>query len=89
MSALRVVVDGVALPQEQAHAFWRRFSLWMEEHPGDLGGFSRAEGYASVHPEMHDGAPSLVASRLSPQGAYGPAPKKSAASQAKVRRRRR
>jgi hypothetical protein len=75
---LRVLVDGVALPDSEATAFWRRFSVWMDEHPGDLGGFAKTEGLSSVRPEMHDGTPVLVASRSAPQVAYGPAPKKKA-----------
>jgi hypothetical protein len=72
--SLRVVVDGAAMPEEPARAFWARFSAWMEEHRGDLGGFARAEGLASVHPEMHGGEPVLVASRTTAQAAYASAP---------------
>ena len=75
---LRVTVDGKALLEDEARAFWQRFSAWMEEHASDLGGFARSEGLASVHPEMHGGAPTLVASRTAPQKAYTTAPKKSA-----------
>jgi hypothetical protein len=78
MSALRVVVEGEPLPDDDARGLWRRFSDWMEGHPGDLAGFAREEGFASVHPEMHDGAPALVLSRVAAQKPYGPAPKKSA-----------
>ena len=73
---LRVTVDGKPLPEDEARAFWHRFSAWMEEHAGDLAGFARTEGIASVHPEMHGGAPVLVASRTAPQKAYTTAPKK-------------
>ncbi|HEV3194350.1 MAG TPA: hypothetical protein VGY54_27810 [Polyangiaceae bacterium] len=76
MTALRVLVDGVSLPDEEARAMWHRFSAWMEDHVGDLAGFAHAEGLASVHPEMHNGLPVLVASRSAPQRPYGPAPKK-------------
>ncbi len=78
MSTLRVVVDGEALSNEEAVAFWKRFSAWMDEHPGELGGFARSEGLSSVRPEMHDGVPVLVASRTAAQGAYGTAPRKAA-----------
>jgi hypothetical protein len=71
MSALRVVVDGKPLPDDEARTLWRRFSAWMSEHVGDLGGFARAEGFASVRPEMHGGVPVLVASRTEPQVPYG------------------
>lgn len=70
MSLPRVLVDGQALPTEEAIAFWKRFSAWMDEHPGDLAGFARTEGLSSVTPEMHSGAPVLVASRTAPQKPY-------------------
>ena len=73
------MMDGKPLLEDEARAFWQRFSAWMEEHAGDLAGFARAEGVASVHPEMHGGAPVLVASRTAPQKAYTTAPKKPAA----------
>jgi len=81
--SLRVVVDGAALPDSEAAAFWRRFSAWMDAHPGDLGGFARTEGLSSVRPEMHDGTPVLVASRSAPQAPYGPAPKRKSRGRAK------
>jgi hypothetical protein len=59
MSLLRVLVDGEPLPAEEGLAFWKRFSVWMDEHPGDLVGFAKSEDLASVHPEMHSGAPVL------------------------------
>jgi len=77
MSFLRVTLDGEPLSTEEGIAFWKRFSAWMEEHPGDLAGFAKSEGLASVHPEMHDGSPVLVASHTAPQKAYTTAPKKS------------
>ena len=80
MSALGVLVDGKPLPLDEARAFWKRFSSWMEEHPGDLAGFARAEGFASVHPEMHEAGPVLAVSRSTAQRAYGPAPKKASAT---------
>ena len=73
---LRVLVDGAPLADPDARALWRRFSAWMEEHPSDLGGFARAEGFASVHPELHGGEPVLVVSRVAPQRPYAPAPAK-------------
>jgi hypothetical protein len=83
MSVLRVLVDGEPLPTAEAIAFWKRFSAWMDEHPGDLAGFAKGEGLASVHPEMHDGGPVLVASRTGPQRPYGVAAKKKAPRPAK------
>ena len=76
MSALRVLIDGEPLAAAEAIAFWKRFSDWMEAHAGDLAGFAHSEGLVSVHPEMHDGAPVLTASRTAPQRPYGVAPKK-------------
>jgi len=76
MSLLRVLVDGEPLPTEEGIAFWKRFSAWMEEHPGDLGGFASSEGLTSVNPEMHAGAPVLVASRTAAQKPYTTAPTK-------------
>jgi hypothetical protein len=78
-SALRVVVDGEPMPVEEAIAFWKRFSAWMDEHQGDLGGFAKSEGLASVQPEMHSGAPVLVASRTAAQKPYTTAPKRTGA----------
>jgi hypothetical protein len=76
VSLLSVILDGQSLPTEEGLAFWKRFSGWMDEHPGDLAGFAKSEGLASVHPEMHDGAPVLVASRSATQKPYTTAPKK-------------
>lgn len=70
-NALDVLVDGVKLPENEARAFWERFSDWMEEHKGDLGGFAVQEGYASVRPAISDGRPVLVASRSAAQVSYG------------------
>ena len=68
--SLRVLVDGVALSDEDGRAFWGRFSAYMEEHKGDLAGFAKQEGYASVHPSLQGGHPVLLASRSAPQGVY-------------------
>ena len=57
MSLLRVLIDGDPLPDLEAIAFWKRFSVWMDENPADLKGFAEAEGFSSVSPEMHSGAP--------------------------------
>ena len=73
MTALRVLVDGASLPDGEARTLWKRFSDWMEAHPGDLGGFAAAEGLASVHPAMQGGSPVLVASRTAPQRPYSSA----------------
>lgn len=84
MSALRVVIDDAPLPSEEAVAFWKRFSTWMDDHPGDLAGFAQGEGLASIRPEMHDGAPVLVGSHSAPQVPYGNAPQHNAAKPAKA-----
>jgi hypothetical protein len=67
---LAVVVDGVPLPEAEARAFWERFSAHMDASKGDLAGFAKAEGLSSVHPEMRNGEPVLVASRSAPQRPY-------------------
>jgi hypothetical protein len=82
MSRLGVIVDGVPMPEEEARAFWQRFSAHLEEKRGDLAGFAQAEGFASVHPETHGGLPVLVVSRTAPQKAYGNAPKRPGGSPA-------
>ena len=67
---MRVVIDGTALPDAEARAFWERFSTWMEDHPGDLGGFAKTEGYASVHPTVESGQPVLRVSKTATQQPY-------------------
>ena len=74
MGALVVVVDGEAMEEALAKAFWQRFSAYMEAHKGDLGGFAVSEGLASVHPELRDGRPALIASRKATQRPYANAP---------------
>jgi hypothetical protein len=76
MGELRVILDGEPMPAEEALAFWRRFSEWMEGHVGDLAGFAAAEGLQSVRPELHGGAPVLVASRSRAQVPYATAVKR-------------
>jgi hypothetical protein len=71
-----VLIDGEPLPDVEAIAFWKRFSTWMDAHPADLAGFAKSESLASVTPEMHAGAPVLVASRSAPQKPYTSAPKR-------------
>jgi hypothetical protein len=70
MSRLKVLVDGVAMPEEQAREFWKRFSAHMEANKGDLAGFAKAEGFASVHPVMGPGGAELHVSRDAPQKPY-------------------
>jgi hypothetical protein len=73
--ALEVTIDGVKLPEDEARAFWQRFSAHMEAHKGDLGGFAKSEGLASVVPESGRGGASLRCSRAAPQPAYSNAAK--------------
>ena len=73
-AALAVIVDGQALAEEEARAFWGRFSAYMEANKGDLLGFAKQEGFASVHPEMRAERAVLVASRSAPQRGYANAP---------------
>jgi hypothetical protein len=67
---LAVVVDGTPLPEEEALAFWDRFSTWMEDHRGDLAGFAATEGFASVHPGVDGDKPVLRASKSAVQGPF-------------------
>jgi hypothetical protein len=76
VTALKVLAEGVELPDEEARAMWRRFSAWMDANVGDLAGFAQTEGFASLHPEMHEGSPVLVASRTAGQRPYVTAPKR-------------
>jgi hypothetical protein len=68
--ALEVTIDGVKLPDEEARAFWQRFSAHMEANKGDLGGFAKSEGLASVVPETGRGGALLRCSRTAPQPGY-------------------
>ena len=61
------------MAEPEAGALWKRFSAWMEEHAGDLAGFAQAEGFTSIHPELHSGEPVLVASRTAQQMPYASA----------------
>jgi len=67
---LGVLVDGNPMPEDEALAFWDRFSAWMEDHRGDLAGFAATEGFASVHPGVDGDKPVLRASRLDAQKPY-------------------
>jgi hypothetical protein len=77
MSRLIVIVDGTPMPDGEARAFWKRFSAHMDAHKGDLAGFAKAEGFASVHPVMGPDGAELHASRNAPQQAYANAPRRS------------
>ncbi len=67
---LAVTVDGEPMEAGSARAFWERFSAHMEAHKGDLAGFAKAEGFASVHPAVGPSGPLLVVSRTAVQAPY-------------------
>lgn len=54
-SRLVVLIDGKPLPVEEARALWKRFSAHMDVHQGDMAGFAKLCGYASVSPEAIKG----------------------------------
>ena len=59
------------MPEADAHAFWQRFSAYMDEHKGDLAGFAAQEGFASVVPETGRSGARLPVSRAAAPPAYG------------------
>lgn len=61
-SRLVVIVDNRALPDDEARAIWVRFSLWMDEHRGDMDGFAKQEGFVVARPETREGKAVLVLS---------------------------
>lgn len=67
---LTATVDGVRLGDENAEALWKRFSAWMEDHPGDLVTFATAEGFVSIHPGLDGDRPVLRASTRDAQQPY-------------------
>ena len=73
MPRLTVIVDGVPMPDEEARTFWARFSEHMDNNKGDLAGFAKAEGFASVRPAMGPEGAQLVVSRTAKQDPYGKA----------------
>ena len=73
MPKLTVIVDGTPMPEEEARAFWTRFSDHMETNKGDLAGFAKAEGFASVRPAMGPEGAQLVVSRTAKQEPYAKA----------------
>jgi hypothetical protein len=80
MPKLTVIVDGTPMPDEEARLFWNRFSEHMEAHKGDLAGFAKAEGFASVRPAMGPEGAQLVVSRTANQEPYGNARSSSGSS---------
>jgi hypothetical protein len=80
---LKVFVDGVPMPESEALAFWRRFSEHMEANRGDLAGFAKKEGFASVHPMTGPEGAELHASKRDPQRPYTTAARRSGSGSAK------
>jgi len=70
MPKLTVIVDGQPMPDEEAREFWTRFSEHMEKNKGDLAGFAKVEGFASVRPAMGPEGAQLVVSRTAKQEPY-------------------
>ena len=60
---LAVLIDGMPLPDEEARDLWMKFSTHMDENQGDLTGFARQQGFASVAPEYRKGQAVLVVRR--------------------------
>lgn len=59
-STLAVILDGRSLDDAQAREIWLEFSRHMDANEGDLDGFARAKGWASVKPEHRAGQAVLV-----------------------------
>ncbi|MEO8875824.1 MAG: hypothetical protein ABI461_09575 [Polyangiaceae bacterium] len=68
--ALLVRIDGELLPEKDSRDLWARFSTHMDEHQGDLGGFAKKEGLASIRPSIEQGAPILLGSHTEAQTPY-------------------
>ena len=60
---LAVEIDGAALSDDEARAIWEAFSAWMDDHRGDMAGFARERGYASVEPTYRRGRAVLIVRR--------------------------
>jgi hypothetical protein len=63
-------IDGALLPEKAARDLWARFSVYMEEHRGDLAGFARQEGLTSIRPSFEAGAAILLGSHSEAQVPY-------------------
>lgn len=57
---LAVLLDGKPLAEDEARTLWQAFSVHMDEHEGDLGGFAAQKGWSSVKPEYRAGQAVLV-----------------------------
>ncbi len=67
---LLVRIDGELLQEKAARDLWARFSAYMEEHRGDLGGFAKQEGLTSIRPSFEAGAAILLGSHSDAQVPY-------------------
>jgi hypothetical protein len=87
-TALAVKIDGELLPEDAGRALWQRFSAYMEANRGDLAGFAKSEGLASIHPAMEGGRAILVGSRSAdaPQRAYASVTPRSTPDQPALRK---
>ena len=59
-SRLAVLLDDRALADDEARTLWHEFSRHMDENEGDLAGFAKSKGWASVVPEHRQGRAVLV-----------------------------
>lgn len=75
-SALAAMVDGSALPPEQARDLWKKFSDYMGEHRGDVAGFAKSSGFVRIAPEYRNGKAVLIAYTKEPSRSAAPAKKK-------------
>jgi hypothetical protein len=59
-SRLGALIDGRALPDDEARALWVEFSAHMSGHRGDTAGFAHTKGWHTALPEHRDGRAVLV-----------------------------
>ena len=72
-SRLVARIDGKALSDDEARELWKEFSVYMDENRGDLDGFAKKKGWASVVPTHHDGRAVLLVSTTA-AAPKGPSP---------------
>ena len=83
---LAVLIDGAPLADDDARDLWTAFSQHMDEHQGDMAGFAKLRGYASVKPEAQKGQAVLLVTTH--EGASKPKPAPRAEGKPKAPRRR-
>jgi hypothetical protein len=59
-SRLAVMIDGQLMAEEEGRALFREFSEHMDVNRGDMAGFAKKKGWASVLPEYQKGKAVLV-----------------------------